>query len=154
VSFHTVQANLVPGELCLLRRNTLQKLFSAFPGGWPGLGLLLLRIAVASHLIVDGLRSFDAPDLSGLPAWPLAMVAILLGTALLIGFLTPLAGTASTLGYLALGFSQLAATHIDKPNDISTFFCFAVISLALTLLGPGAASLDARLFGRREIVIP
>jgi hypothetical protein len=28
------------------------------------------------------------------------------------------------------------------------------MSLALVLLGPGAFSLDARLFGRREIIIP
>ena len=32
---------------------------------------------------------------------------------------------------------------------------FAVImSAAIVLLGPGAVSLDARLFGRREIIIP
>lgn len=28
------------------------------------------------------------------------------------------------------------------------------MSLALLMLGPGAFSLDARLFGRREIIIP
>ena len=30
----------------------------------------------------------------------------------------------------------------------------AIVSVALVLLGPGALSLDARLFGRREIIIP
>lgn len=30
----------------------------------------------------------------------------------------------------------------------------AIICVALVLLGPGAFSLDARLFGRREIIIP
>jgi hypothetical protein len=30
----------------------------------------------------------------------------------------------------------------------------AVIALAVICLGPGALSLDARLFGRREIIIP
>ena len=42
-------------------------------------------------------------------------------------------------------------------NDhISAFAAFnlAAISAALVLLGPGAFSLDARLFGRREIIIP
>jgi uncharacterized membrane protein YphA (DoxX/SURF4 family) len=33
-------------------------------------------------------------------------------------------------------------------------FNLAAISAALVLLGPGAFSLDARLFGRREIIIP
>ena len=35
-----------------------------------------------------------------------------------------------------------------------TAFNLAAISAALVLLGPGAFSLDARLFGRREIIIP
>jgi hypothetical protein len=41
-------------------------------------------------------------------------------------------------------------------NHISTLAAFdlAAISAALVLLGPGAFSLDARLFGRREIIIP
>jgi hypothetical protein len=46
----------------------------------------------------------------------------------------------------------------SKANNyhISTFAAFnlAAISAALVLLGPGAFSLDARLFGRREIIIP
>jgi uncharacterized membrane protein YphA (DoxX/SURF4 family) len=29
-----------------------------------------------------------------------------------------------------------------------------VVALAVVLLGPGALSIDARLFGRREIIIP
>jgi len=41
-------------------------------------------------------------------------------------------------------------------NHISALAAFnlAAISAALVLLGPGAFSLDARLFGRREIIIP
>ena len=30
----------------------------------------------------------------------------------------------------------------------------AIIAVAIVFLGPGAFSLDARLFGRREIIIP
>jgi hypothetical protein len=41
-------------------------------------------------------------------------------------------------------------------NHISGLAAFnlAAMSAALVLLGPGAFSLDARLFGRREIIIP
>jgi uncharacterized membrane protein YphA (DoxX/SURF4 family) len=44
----------------------------------------------------------------------------------------------------------------ETNNHISTLAAFnlAAISAALVLLGPGAFSLDARLFGRREIIIP
>ena len=44
----------------------------------------------------------------------------------------------------------------EANNHISTLAAFnlAAISAALVLLGPGAFSLDARLFGRREIIIP
>jgi len=43
------------------------------------------------------------------------------------------------------------ATHHISPL---TAFNLAAISAALVLLSPGAYSLDARLFGRREIIIP
>jgi hypothetical protein len=41
-------------------------------------------------------------------------------------------------------------------NHINALAAFnlAAMSAALVLLGPGAFSLDARLFGRREIIIP
>jgi hypothetical protein len=44
----------------------------------------------------------------------------------------------------------------EANNHISalTAFHLAATSAALVLLGPGAFSLDARLFGRREIIIP
>jgi hypothetical protein len=44
----------------------------------------------------------------------------------------------------------------EANNHISalTAFNLAAISAALVLLGPGSFSLDARLFGRREIIIP
>jgi uncharacterized membrane protein YphA (DoxX/SURF4 family) len=51
-----------------------------------------------------------------------------------------------------MGISQLLGP--DHDNHASTDWCLAVISVALVLLGPGAVSLDARLFGRREIIIP
>ena len=71
-----------------------------------------------------------------------------------MGFLTPAASAAATVGYLMTGLSSFSVTEAN--NHISTLAAFnlAAISAALVLLGPGAFSVDARLFGRREIIIP
>jgi uncharacterized membrane protein YphA (DoxX/SURF4 family) len=46
------------------------------------------------------------------------------------------------------------ATDANKHANAFTAFDLAVMSLALVLHGPGAFSVDARLFGRFEIIIP
>lgn len=55
---------------------------------------------------------------------------------------------------LAAGFMTPAAAVVAAAT---LWFCdapwLAAIAIALALLGPGAYSVDARLFGRREIVI-
>jgi uncharacterized membrane protein YphA (DoxX/SURF4 family) len=84
----------------------------------------------------------------------MALFAIVVGLALLIGFLTPIAGASATLGSIILGVSLFLSADASKHSDALTALDLAVISIALVLLGPGAFSLDARLFGRREIIIP
>ena len=53
-----------------------------------------------------------------------------------------------------MGISPSLMTEANNHISASTAFNLAAISAALVLLGPGAFSLDARLFGRREIIIP
>jgi uncharacterized membrane protein YphA (DoxX/SURF4 family) len=71
-----------------------------------------------------------------------------------MGFLTPAASAAATVGYLMMGVSSFLMTEGSIPISTLAAFNLAAISAALVLLGPGAFSLDARLFGRREIIIP
>ena len=82
------------------------------------------------------------------------MSAILAGVALLVGFLTPIAGASTTIGYIVMGGSSLLQSDPGMHLSAFTAFDLAAMSTALVLLGPGAYSLDARLFGRREIIIP
>jgi uncharacterized membrane protein YphA (DoxX/SURF4 family) len=82
------------------------------------------------------------------------VLTIASGASLLIGFLTPVAGILVGLVSIGSAFSWLPA---PAPNlfDARLSIVFATIMVAaIVLLGPGAFSLDARLFGRREIIIP
>ena len=135
------------------RRLWLQKLFSTFPEGWPGLGLVLIRLAVALSAIVQGISTFiESP--AQIISWAIGSVEMLVGTALLIGFLTPIAGASASLGNLAIGVSWFPTSGENAHDKTVAALYLVVISIAITLLGPGAFSLDARLFGRREIIIP
>jgi uncharacterized membrane protein YphA (DoxX/SURF4 family) len=141
-------------RICASRRPWLQRFFSSFPEGWPGVGLILLRLTVALNAIFDAVYALTAPNGTALSVWILGLLSIAIAIALLIGFFTPLAGLSAAIGYLLFAISCLM-----KPQEIAHFSSLtelnlAAVSVALVLFGPGAYSLDARLFGRREIIIP
>ena len=121
----------------------LQRLFSMFPNGWPGVALLLLRVAAAILLIHDGaIALFPRPELQTII---LQSVAIGAGTLLLLGLCTPVAGLAVTLVevcILLLGTAHLRSSIL-----------LAAVGAALVALGPGSLSIDARLYGRKRVDI-
>ena len=124
----------------------MQKLFSAFPGGWPGLGLLLLRALVGVTLIAQSLTYIGSTKLSVL-SWVVTALVLIIASCLLVGFMTPVAALVIGLGAIALALTSLFQTNQILLNVI-------VLTIAIALLGPGAFSIDARMFGRREILIP
>jgi uncharacterized membrane protein YphA (DoxX/SURF4 family) len=89
-----------------------------------------------------------------LPRWSAAILATMIGLMLLAGFFTPIASCLAAAGNLAFSLWWLEYGGVTEPPRLMNFACLTVISLALLFLGPGAFSLDARLFGRREIIIP
>lgn len=112
-----------------------------------------MRLAVALSGVVQGISTLiQSPTL--MLSWATGLLEILVGTALLIGFLTPIAGAFASLGNLAIGVSWFLKSDEYAHDKTVAALCLVVISIAITLLGPGAFSLDARLFGRREIIIP
>ena len=69
----------------------MRRLYSTFAGGWPGTGLLLMRLVVGSVLIVRaGLRLWGNSPLN-----ISVMSAVLLvgGILLTVGLWTPIAGS-------------------------------------------------------------
>src|ERR1700758_651435 len=119
----------------------MQRLFTTFPNGWPGAGLLLLRIACAFPLIFDGLSILSGGS-GSIPIW-LRLVGFLPAVLLLLGLYTPVAAVLQMLVELSLTLPMpsAAALHLTR----------AVIGVALMGLGPGAWSLDSRLYGRKRI---
>jgi uncharacterized membrane protein YphA (DoxX/SURF4 family) len=139
------------GESDGTRERRLQRLFSSFPGGWPGVGLLLLRTAIGAAAAAQGALFLIAPG-----AWTMVAGAIAVagGACLSIGFLTPASGAAIALVTGACAMSGLFSRTPTIVEEGLAPFLMVTVSAALVLLGPGALSVDARLFGRREIVIP
>ena len=129
-------------------------MFSTFPGGWPGAGLLLLRAAIGVTTVIQGGLYLDDPGNLTLETGTLGLVAIATGASLVVGFLTPVAGVLVGLGTLGIGLAWFpAAARNLFDAKLPTVFG-VIMSAAIIFLGPGALSIDARLFGRREIIIP
>ena len=112
-----------------------------------------MRLAVALSAIVQGISTFIEPTVQIL-GWVIGSLETLIGVALMIGFLTPIAGAFASLVSLAIGVSWFLTPGNHTPDRTVAAFYLLVISIAVTVLGPGAFSLDARMFGRREIIIP
>jgi putative oxidoreductase len=132
----------------------LHRLFSAFPAGFPGLGLLLLRVVVAAALVGHGILCLLSSDRVTLAvSLPLALILVS-GVCLLIGFLTPILSLLAGLESLGIAFSWGPLRLMTPFESKLALLPVIAIAAAIALLGPGAFSIDARLFGWKEIVIP
>jgi putative oxidoreductase len=122
----------------------MQRLFSTFASGWPGAGLLLMRLVVGIAMIDCGVaRLWNDPTTITLTV--LSVLEIGAGLLLLAGLWTPVAGT------LVAGLEvwKIILTH----GNPSIYIPLGTLGAALAMLGPGAWSIDARLFGRKRIDI-
>jgi hypothetical protein len=112
-----------------------------FPTGRPGVALLLMRVGLAI-MLMDGV-SGRLLDLGSV--WFLLAPGVV-AVALCLGFLTPVVAALTVLlevATWATAGGTIGAVHV----------CAVLDAIALGLLGPGSYSLDARLFGRRQIVL-
>jgi putative oxidoreductase len=121
----------------------VRRLFSTFAPGWPGVGLLILRLVASSSMVARGLPGLRAAQ--ALQPAILELAAVLAGAFLAVGLWTPVSGC------LVAAFALWDL--ITKPGDHWSSILLGAMGVALAMIGPGIWSLDTRLFGWRRIVI-
>ena len=97
-------------------------------------------------LVGGALLYYGAMALTDAPHFDLAVpqiVGAVCGILIVAGLWTPLAGTAAAAVQVWIALSQ--------PKDLRASIVLAVLGASLAMIGPGAWSLDARLFGRKQI---
>ena len=121
----------------------MQRLFSTFAHGWPGAGLLVMRVVAGCVLLIEGFLALRSGLSSGQAT--VQVISMAGGILLLAGLWTPIAGTLVTLLEIWRA--------ISGDGDPSTSILLGTLTGALTVLGPGTWSVDARLFGWKRIDI-
>ena len=119
----------------------MRRLYSTFAGGWPGIGLMLMRF-VTGVVLVNSAGSV----LLGNPSFLIAIASFLLTASailLIVGLCTPIAGT-------LVAFVE-SCSVLARPADWLFCVLVATFGAALAMLGPGLWSIDARLFGWKRI---
>ena len=116
----------------------MQRLLGTFPNRGAGLALLILRLAVAAAL-VSGPRLCPGPETEVLLA--LSRLAAVL---IVVGWYTTIAAASAAL-------VALCSFWVCRLPGVNVLII--AILIAIGLLGAGAYSVDARLYGRRRLVV-
>ena len=115
---------------------------SSFPRGSSGLGLVVLRVTASGLLVLIAMNNLRRGDAS-----VLSVSAIILALFLTLGLFTVIA---ASLGAMLTGMLSFLPRH----ETIAANVVIVLVCISLALLGSGAYSIDARLFGPRRVTWP
>jgi len=119
----------------------LRRLFSTFAHGWPGAGLLLLRLVIAVALVYQ--VTVTLPTGHSLQSAVIAILTAMVAILLLVGVWTPITGALTVPIELLNIFARA-----DNP-----WMCvlLGALGISIAMIGPGAWSVDARRYGWKRI---
>ena len=122
-------------------KTLLRRLFSTFAHGWPGAGLLLLRLVTAAALVYQAIDTL--PTGHSLPSAVIAILTAIVAILLLVGVWTPISGALTAPIELRNIFARA-----DNP-----WMCvlLGALGISIAMIGPGAWSADARRYGWKRI---
>jgi hypothetical protein len=112
-----------------------------FPAAAPGIALLMLRVCIAAMLLR---ADYPGAHIVSITWEFLALSALCI--LLCVGLFTP---AASALSVVLVGIRLPLIARAQAIDVLLTL----VITISLALLGPGAFSIDAKLFGRRIVPV-
>ena len=125
----------------------MHRLFSNFARGGPGAGLLILRLTAGAALLNRSLASYRiSADFDSMLLQTVLLAAAML---LIAGLWTPVVG--SLVAIMEAGMLSIAFPI--RSGELWPNLMLAALGIALALIGPGAWSVDARLFGWKRIQI-
>ena len=122
----------------------LRRLYSTFATGWPGVGLLLMRLAVGFALVVRGWTTLWSGPL--VTTAMMSAILAIAGLLLIVGLWTPVMGALVAL-------IEIGET-LTSWGDLWVYLLLGSMAGSLAMLGPGVWSIDARLFGWKRFEIP
>jgi uncharacterized membrane protein YphA (DoxX/SURF4 family) len=123
----------------------MQRLYSTFPNAWPGAALLLMRLGQGVQVLSGDALPLRTSGQTDIALALLHTVELLTSGLLALGLWTPIAGSLQAL---------LECCSIYAQGRLNLeLFMGVLLAVCLAMLGPGAWSIDARLFGRHRIRI-
>src|SRR5918992_4764148 len=145
----------------------MRRLYPNFISGWGAAALLLVRLVMGAAFILHGWPKIQNPmgwmnamGGQGVPSFLQALAAFAEfggGIALVLGLLTPI----SAFGIVCQMLGPLLLVHFPKgdrfvasapgASSYELALIYLVLAVSLIALGPGRWSLDAMLFGKRDV---
>ena len=107
--------------------------------------MLLLRLCLAIALLYLGIAGLSKP--SEATDFPVESIAAAGAIFLVAGLWTPIVGALIALDEVWIA----VLSHSPQPEGTWNHIFLATLAVSVAMLGPGAWSIDARLFGRKRL---